>query len=107
MNSNYNKVNPPITGKLVGIVPFPSFNGYKLTNGEISELVLIVQIMLNALGMYYDLPHVPPNGEYNYGTSEAIKQFQKLNSLEMTGNVDLFTWDRLAEEYNLTVNDNQ
>ena len=78
-----------------------------LTLGEISELVMFIQIMLNALSLYYDLPHIPAGGEYDSLTSEAVRLFQKFNRLDMTGNVDSVTWDRLAEEYNLTVNDNQ
>jgi hypothetical protein len=90
-----------------GIVPYPSSKDYKLTFGEISELSLFVQIMLNALSLYYDIPHVSPSGEYNFETSDAVRLFQRLNNLDVTGEVDSFTWDRLAEEYNFTVNDNQ
>ncbi len=90
-----------------GIVPYPSSKDYKLTLGEISELSLFIQVMLNAISLYYDIPHVPPSGEYNYETSDAVKLFQKFNNLDVTGEVDSVTWDRLAEEYNLTVNDNQ
>ena len=63
--------------------------------------------MINALGLTYDFPHIAPNGEYDMVTSSAVKMFQKLNRLDETGNVDGETWDRLAEEYNITVNDNQ
>ena len=35
-------------------------------------------------------------------TEEAVKRFQQVNSLPATGQVDRATWDRMAEEYDLT-----
>lgn len=91
----------------VGIVPYPKRNGYILSSGERSELVSILQLMINALSLNYDFPHVAQSGEYDVSTTSAVKLFQKLNRLEETGDVNGETWDRLAEEYNVTVNDNQ
>ena len=93
--------------KRVGVIPYPSQVGYFLSQGEVSELVSFVQLMLNALTLYYDFSRIPVSGEYDTFTSEAVKLFQKLNQLEISGNIDSLTWDRLALEYNQTVNDNQ
>ena len=90
-----------------GIFPYPGQNGYFLSEGERSDLVSILQLMINALNLNYDLPHVVQSGEYDALTIKAVKLFQKMNLLEETGNVNGETWDRLAEEYNITVNDNQ
>lgn len=89
------------------IKPYPRYDGYELTVGERSELVFITQLMLNSLGLFYDLPRVPISGVYDELTTEAVRQFQMVNLLPVTGKVDRFTWDRLAEEYNETVNENQ
>lgn len=90
-----------------GIIPYPIRPGYVLTRGERSELVSILQLMLGALSINYDIPHVALSGEYDDITSDSVKLFQKLNLLDESGDVDGVTWDRLAEEYNRTVNDNQ
>ena len=89
------------------IRPYPRYDGYELVDGERSELVFITQLMLNALGIFYDLPRVPASGVFDELTMEAVREFQKVNMLPVTGKVDRVTWDRLAEEYNETVNESQ
>lgn len=89
------------------ICPFPDKRGYELKEGERSELALMVQVILNSLRMYYGLPHVPLSGVYGEESVCCIREFQEKNGLEATGSVNKSTWNRLAEEYNGTVNDNQ
>ena len=89
------------------IRPYPKYDGYKLTDGERSELVFITQLMLNALNVYYDLPRVAVSGIFDEPTQNSVREFQRINMLDETGIVDRITWDRLAEEYNETVNENQ
>lgn len=107
MRSSYEEANNSVPLKRAGIVPYPMRYGYMLALGERSDLVTILQLMINALRLYYDLPYIALNGEYDEITLNAVKLFQKFNKLKVTGVVDNETWDRLTEEYNLTVNDNQ
>ena len=90
--------------KRKGIVPYPDAVAYSLYEGELSELVFITQLMLNALSLVYDIPHVPVSGRYDRATMTAVETFQRLNRLPVTGEVDPVTWDLLADEYNKTVN---
>ena len=76
--------------------------------GERSDLVMIVQIILNALRLRYDeLGAIPLSGLYDELTENAVREFQRINLLDSTGETDLNTWNRLASEYNYIVEDNQ
>ena len=77
------------------IRPYPRYDGYELEDGERSELVFITQLMLNSLGIFYDLPRVPVNGVFDEVTMEAVREFQRVNMLPETGKVFLF-----HDEYN-------
>ena len=93
--------------KRAGIAPYPNSVNYSITDGERSELVFISQLMLNAVRLNYDIPQVGVNGLYDTQTANAVKEYQRINRLPVTGWIDPDTWDALAEDYNLTVNDNQ
>lgn len=90
-----------------GIVPYPSIDNYSVKDGERSELVFISQLMLNAVRLNYDIPQVGVNGLYDAVTANAVREYQRINLLPITGDIDPLTWDTLAEDYNLTVNDSQ
>ena len=109
MNRNVNVSGGKVPSRTqrMGIVPYPNTEGYTLSDGERSELVFITQLMLNALSLYYDLPYTAPNGSYDEVTMSAVREFQRANMLAETGEIDPDTWDRLAIEYNRTVNDSQ
>lgn len=91
----------------VGIYPFPSTKGYILKSGDVGDLVSIVQIMLSSVRLYYDLPHVPMNGRFDMATESVVREFQRISKLSESGALDGKTWGRLAEAYNLSVNDSQ
>lgn len=95
------------TGDTAAIRPYPKYNGYELAEGERSELVFITQLMLNSVNLYYDLPRVAVNGLFDTQTRDAVAEFQRINMLSESGIIDRETWDRLAEDYNETVNDSQ
>lgn len=95
------------TGKTAAIRPYPERDGYELSYGETSELVFILQLMLNSVRLYYDLPRIPLSGSFDGTTREAVCDFQRVNLLPVTGSVDRYTWERLAAEYNESVNDSQ
>ncbi|MBQ4066353.1 MAG: peptidoglycan-binding protein [Clostridia bacterium] len=94
-------------GKSRSLSPFPDEPDFSIGQGDRSDVVLIVQLMLNELRIFYDLyGYIHPNGRYGTATSNAVREFQRLGGLDMTGRVDRLTWNRLAEEYNVAVKGN-
>ena len=93
-----------VFGKSLSISPFPDNEDFSLSSGDRSDLVLIVQLMLNELRLFYDLyGYIPPNGRYSSVTEGAVREFQRAGGLEETGRVDRLTWNRLAEEYDIAL----
>ncbi len=88
----------------VFIIPTSGDGDYFTRIGERSDNVIILQVILGALRLYYDYPHVPVSGVYGPQTAEAIRLFQVANGLSDTGATDIITWKRLAEEYNALPN---
>lgn len=91
----------------MSINPYPSQKDYVLSAGDESDLVTILQMMLGALSIYYDLPYVPLSGHYDLSTENAVREFQRTSDLGVNGRVDRLTWNRLAQEYNRSVNESQ
>lgn len=44
----------------------------------------------------YDLPLITPDGIYGELTSDAVRDFQRIEGLEESGSVDFNTWERLV-----------
>lgn len=94
------KSSPPL-----GIKPFPNLSGYEIKCGEHSNLVLLLQIVLEALsGVYDDFGQIPLSGTLDNRTMRAIRCFQEKNFICPCDYVDKTTWDALARQYNLQVN---
>ncbi len=68
--------------------------------GERGDTVLILQILLNALRHNHGYEAIPLSGVYGSQTSDAVREFQRVNGMDPTGNADRATWHRIAEEYN-------
>ena len=87
------------------IIPFPSHpTNYAIKRGENSFLVAVLQYMLNEIGVVYNVfDAIEINGEYDEATENAIRSFQTINSLSLTGEVDRKTWNALSRIYNLTL----
>ena len=87
------------------IIPFPSHpTNYAIKRGENSFLVAVLQYMLNEIGVVYNVfDAIEINGEYDEATENAIRSFQTINSLSLTGAVDRKTWNALSRIYNLTL----
>ena len=84
--------------------PLPLYafpKGRTLRAGEVSDLVILVQVLLNALTDGYD-DHTPfaLNGRYTDDVATAIRRFQMRNGLPPTGDVDKATWNALVRNYN-------
>lgn len=89
------------------IAPFvPPERTVKL--GEYSDLVLIIQLLLNALRLYYDeIAPLPLSGRFDRATEAAVRTFQRANLLPQSGEVERTSWNRLAQEYNRIIEENQ
>ncbi len=86
------------------ISPFPSALGYRVADGEASDLVLIIQIMLSSLRHSYDgIGNVPLSGKYESRTAAAVRYFRMKNLLPPESFVDLATWNALARQYDIYV----
>ncbi len=84
----------------LALFPFPG-NGYEAAPGEKSELVYLIQILLSGIEVVYDIfSETDISGIYDKKTENAIRAFQKLNRLPVTGTVNAATWNRLASDHN-------
>lgn len=94
------------TGEILrGISPFPRRRGFEASEGMSGDLIMILQIMLNELRILHDgYPHIPVSGRYNINTAGAVREFQKIAALPQTGRVNLETWNRMAQEYDMVLN---
>lgn len=84
-----------------GIMPFPDEDGYLVSDGEESEVVAAIQLVLRLLSnLYDDIDGTSSGGVYGEPTAADIRAFQARHRLPVTGKVDKATWNELAEAYN-------
>ncbi len=84
-----------------GIYPFPKYGNYEIYEGENSDTVAIIQLMLKVLSDFYDdIDGNERDGIYNEKTMNDIKTFQKRAGIPITGIINKLTWNALASEYN-------
>lgn len=77
------------------------YPGYNLTPGLANDDVRELQTYLSAIGQNYrDIPEVQVTGVFDAQTEAAVRRFQELFGLEVTGVVGAPTWDAIAREYN-------
>ncbi len=88
------------------IYPFEyTKRGEKVARGDRTSLVTIIQIMVETLLVAYNtLGNQPENGVFDAVTSANIAKLQEIWSLPSTGEVDLETWNKLADSYNKYLN---
>lgn len=73
---------------------------------ERSDLVMILQLILNELRIRYDgFGPIPLSGIYDEMTEGAVREFQRINLLPMDGITDARTWNRMARQYNDVLTD--
>ena len=61
----------------------------------------MLQFTLDEIRLAYDtLPTFEMNGIYDDNTAMAVKEFQRINGLPVTGKVDRATWNEIASTYN-------
>lgn len=87
--------------QLRGLFIFPqSPSDYAVSLGDTLTLVRIIQLLLLELRATYDVfEDVVESGTYDAKTQKAIEDFQRINGLSATGDVDAATWNRLVREY--------
>ena len=84
-----------------GIMPFPSENGYEVSDGERSDTVMAIQLVLRLLAnLYDDIEGNNTGGVYDEPTAADVRAFQSRHGLPVTGKVDKTTWNAMADAYN-------
>lgn len=86
------------------LLVFPNESGYKLEEGERSDIVFIVQFILRRLSNIYPSIKGTSSGIYDEKTTSNIREFQKIYSLPQNGIVDKITWNALARAFNENMN---
>lgn len=77
-----------------------SFPGMALEVGSAGNSVEMVQHQLNTVAKNYPLiPRVSEDGVYGESTAEAVRVFQQIFDLPVTGRVNFPTWYRLSDVY--------
>ncbi|HWT73785.1 MAG TPA: peptidoglycan-binding protein [Mobilitalea sp.] len=77
-----------------------SWPGYNLTIGASGDSVRMIQQQLNRVAQVYSaIPTVAVDGSYGQKTSDAVKAFQRIFGLPVTGVVDLPTWYKISQIY--------
>lgn len=84
--------------KVVGI-PL-SFPGQVLKRGSQGEYVSVIQNQLNAISKSYPaIPKLVEDGVFGAGTERAVKKFQEIFQIPVTGEVNFPTWYNISNVY--------
>ena len=79
----------------------PSYPGYPLRRGDRGAEVLVAQVMLNRIARTY--PAIPrpldADGVFGAYTRDAVRQFQTIFHLPVTGIIDRADWYKMAQLY--------
>lgn len=93
-SSIYINTAPQVSG-----VP-ASWPGYNLNIGATGDNVRTIQEQLNTISnTYSQIPKVAVQGRYNEQTAEAVRAFQRIFNLPVTGIVDFPTWYSISGIY--------
>jgi len=78
-----------------------SYPGVSLSQGKQGPDVQLMQLYLNRIRQNYPLiPNIPnPNGIFGTDTVTAVRTFQEIFNLPVTGVIDRATWNRIAWYY--------
>lgn len=80
---------------------FPTHSDrYVAKEGERSSFVAVIQLMLRELSSIFDtIPLLDIDGAYGENTKNAVLAFQEASLLEVTGEVDIETYNRLSNAF--------
>lgn len=77
-----------------------SWPGYTLEEGSSGEKVRQMQEQLNRIADAYPaLPKITADGIFGPATEDAVREFQSVFGLPVTGKVDYSTWYKISEIY--------
>lgn len=77
-----------------------SWPGYELTIGASGDKVRHVQEQLDVIASVYTaIPRINADGIYGPATAEAVRAFQSIFNLPVTGVIDFATWYRISHIY--------
>ena len=77
-----------------------SWPGYNLTTGASGDKVLQVQEQLATIANVYSaIPTITADGIYGPATTEAVRKFQSIFKLPVTGVIDFSTWYKISHIY--------
>ena len=77
-------------------------NKFKTMHRTATDVVAIIQIMLNTLKLRYDgYDFLKVTFLFDDATEDAVRHFQGVNRMETSGRVDRKTWNALADEYSM------
>ncbi len=77
-----------------------SWPGTNLTTGSSGDNVRVIQEQLNRIAdVYSAIPKIAVDGIYGPRTAEAVRAFQRIFNLPVTGVVDLATWYKISLIY--------
>ena len=77
-----------------------SWPGYNLSVGSTGDKVRQMQEQLNRIAQSYPaLPKITADGIYGQNTANAVRDFQSIFGLPVTGIVDYPTWYKISEVY--------
>ncbi len=81
---------------------FPVFpSDYETEFGESGAFISLLQFILDELRHSYDsLPPFEMSGIFDGDTSLAVKEFQRIHALPVTGRVNRRTWSEISTAYN-------
>ena len=87
------------TAEAISGIP-SSWPGYNLEEGSSGEKVRQMQEQLNVIAEAYPaLPKITADGIYGPATERAVRDFQSVFGLPVTGKVDYPTWYKISEIY--------
>jgi peptidoglycan hydrolase-like protein with peptidoglycan-binding domain len=75
------------------------FNSF-LSEGDSGSEVFELQYLLALIAEYNnEIPSINVDGDFGPATKSALEAFQRIYNLNVTGETDIQTWDRLYREY--------
>jgi len=96
------KNSPPLAVRFFPRTPID----HNLHIGDVGFIVNVLQYMLTELSRDYgDILNIEISGIFDNNTENAVKEFQRVNSIYPSGFVDYVTWNRITEHYNAITNE--
>ncbi len=89
--------SPPVSLSLFPRYPI----GFTIKKGDTGFLTDTVQYLLEQLERLYFFPNYRASGTFDDLTEAYVRDFQRRNLINPTGEVDRETWDAMAIQHNL------